>query len=287
MSILIAFNTYRSLDARQRRLMKDKEIDTSMTLEEWISFLGAIARFDRAGDPLRKLMGWLVIVTVPVGFVFAIALESATPLLLWFASMGFGVAWWHLRKLDVPASLDRFLLPWLVLLKEDVAPKSAVALKLDLRGAESAQKRLAARDMPNGFPESPHSCKDAYFRDDWLSGTASLADGAVLQWDISDLVRQRTKTRRNARGKTKQKTKYKIQRSFDVHLNVRAKDYQVGNTTPDTACRASVKRGEKRSSVRVRTRSVSEEPSAPPRLTELVATISRAYSHLSIAPKER
>ena len=287
MSLLTALNTYRRLDARQRALMREKEIDASMALEEWIPFLGGIACFDRAGDGLRKTLGWLAILTTIIALAIAFASESVKPLLLGIGSLLFAAGWSRLREIDIPPALDRFLLPWLVLLKEDVAPKSEVSLRLDLRGAEQEQKSLSARDMPNGLPKKPSSCKDEYFRDDWFSGTASLADGVVLKWDISDLVRQRVMTRRNARGKTKVKKKYKIQRSFDVQLSVRAKDYQVGQPKPDTACRESVKQGEKRSAIRVRTRSVGSELQAPPKLTEFVETIARAYSHLSIAPKER
>ncbi|HSD38886.1 MAG TPA: hypothetical protein VLC92_15345 [Rhodocyclaceae bacterium] len=287
MSILTALNAYLHLDTRQRTFMREKEIDTSMTLEEWIPFLGGVARADRASDVLRKMLGWLTILTIVPGFVLAIVTESATPLLLWIASSVSVFCWLRLRKIDMPPSLDRFLLPWLVLLKEDVAPKSEVSLRLDLRGAELTQKAIMAADMPNGVPRSPRACNDNYFRDDWASGTASLADGAILQWDISDFVRKRVKTRRNARGKTKRKTKYKIQRSFDVNLSVRDRDYAVSNIVPDTACRASVKRGEKRTAVRIRTRSVGRERFTPPRLTDLVDTISRAYSSLSVAPKER
>ncbi|MEC5386189.1 hypothetical protein VVD49_10660 [Uliginosibacterium sp. H3] len=287
MSLLTAWNSWRRLDARQRALIKEKEIDASMSLEEWIPFLGGIARFDRAGDGLRKALGWLTLISVPLGLIPAIVTDSPAPLLVWLLSLGLGISWWRLRKIDIPSSLDRFLLPWLTLLKEDIQPKSEVVLRLDLRGAEMDNKSLMASDMPRGLPKSPRNCQDTYFRDDWLSGTASLADGAVLRWQISDLVRQRIKTRSNSRGKTKRKTKYKIQRSFDVQLSVRARDYQVAQLRPDTACRESVKHGEKRAAIRVRTRSIGHELTTPPRLDELVGTVSRAYRHLSIAPKER
>ena len=285
MSIQTAWKAYKSLDSEQKKFLSDQKFEASLGLEAWIAFLTKLTEFDRDADSLRKRLMWLGILTPIFWIVLAIVFRSGTvfwtgvalALVVWFV-------WWKLRSIDIPPSLDAFILPWLTLLREDVEPESEVFLRLDLAGNMAKGKRL---DAISG-KRNESGWKLQFFQDPWISGKALLADGNRLQWDIVDLLRQGKRSKTNARGKTKWKTKYKLTRSFDVHLTVRGKEYQLDSTSaPAGEFRTGIKTGLKGSVVRVRNQSVAHTATDTPELVELVQTVSQAYSNISLPPSEK
>jgi len=281
MNIGNAWSAWKGLDRQQKEFLREKQEEATLRLDEWIPHLAKIVKFDREADSIRKFLGWTGGLCLPAGIAIAIFAESAIPLVICIFGLGLLVSLWRLSKIDVPNGLNSFLLPFLVLLREETKPDAAVTLKLDLRGFDADDKLLSK----NG----PSSLVTSLYKDSWFSGSTLLADGASLEWDITDLVRQRRRRKTNARGKTKTKTKTKARRTFDIHLNVRGKDYAIKANPPelDDEIRQKIKQGEKRSEIRIRTQSVSTDPTVAPDVDELVEAIASAYRNLTAPAEER
>lgn len=281
MGLLTAWSRYQKLDDRQRDFMRSKTVRSSLTLDEWIRFLHPVGLVDRDVDVIRKFGFVSGILCMPFGVFAAIAFSSGWPLLAIPVGIGLIVFAFKLGKIDVPPVLEESVLPWLALLREDVVPGSQVHLALDLRGSECPPKRQVVR---SGEMNGAGWTTD-FFLDPWFSGEATFADHAVVKWDVSDLVRRRTRRRRNPRGKTKTKIKHKVLRTFDVQVRVRGKDFHASATAPDggEAIRTDIKAGEKRTCVRARSRVLLSRVDQPPRLVEMVHSVAAAYRHLSPA----
>ncbi len=281
MGLLTAWSRYQKLDDRQRDFMRTKILKASLTLDEWIRFLHPVGLVDRETDVVRKFAFWGGVSCFPVGFFAAMGYGSGWPLLLWPVGIALTVFASKMGKIDVPPVLEESVLPWLALLREDVVPGSQVHLALDLRGSECPPKRQVVR---SGEMNGAGWTTD-FFLDPWFSGEATFADHAVVKWDVSDLVRRRTRRRRNPRGKTKTKIKHKVLRTFDVQVRVRGKDFHASAAAPEggEAIRTDIKAGEKRTCVRARSRVLLSRVDQPPRLVEMVDSVAAAYRHLSPA----
>ncbi|MEA2490449.1 MAG: hypothetical protein QOH21_2241, partial [Acidobacteriota bacterium] len=141
-------------------------------------------------------------------------------------------------------------------------------LKLDLRSPTCKEKKTG---------ESAPYSKGAYYKiidtmytDPWMTASAFLVDGTKLSWQIEDTIRERSKTKRNARGKYKSKTKYTKKSEIEVELALRKKVYDLGNVRA-----ADLTADEKKNTVRLETkvRSATLEAVAPSALIDLVVSV--------------
>lgn len=268
--------SYQALRAEQKEFLHSKRMEASLPIAEWIAFLGGLARFDRHADSLCSYLLWGGLISVPVAIFFAVFFESGWPLLLILGGIYAFVSRSRLKGLDLPSLIGHFLLPYLVVLREEIAADSKLWLQLDLRGFALREKLTA-----ESGPRADHV---SVYRDQWLTGSASLADGAELHWAIIDQVRSRSRQRRNARGKTKTKTKCKVRRSINACLRVSHKDYVLNQSeTSGHAARQKIKAGEKRDEIRVQSDFHPQDAATPPELFQMIDTIASAYRSLAIA----
>ena len=268
--------SYQALSDGQKMFLRLKRIDASMSLAEWIAFLGGLARFDRRADALCSYLLWGGVISVLISIFCAVFFESGWPLLLILGSIYVFVARSRLKGLDLPSLIGRFLLPYLVVLREEVTKDSKLWLKLDLRGFGLREKLTA-----ESGPARNHV---RVYRDQWLTGSASLADGAALHWTIIDQVRSRSRERRNARGKTKTKTKSKVRRSINACLQVKHRDYVLNQgEAPGPAVKQKIKAGEKRDEIRTQLDFYPVSAETPPELSQMIDAIASAYRNLSVA----
>ncbi|MGZ8781651.1 MAG: hypothetical protein ACXW31_17170, partial [Thermoanaerobaculia bacterium] len=102
------------------------------------------------------------------------------------------------------------------------------------------------------------------------SAEAVLVDGTKVSWSVTDRIRERKKTKRNARGKYKSKTKYTKKIDLDVQLALRTKTYALAG--------AEVSGDGKRSKVEVQRslRTESLDPIDPRVLIDAIAEVYRA-----------
>jgi hypothetical protein len=276
MGFLTAWVRYHKLDERQKDFMESKVLRASLPLDAWIRFLYPVTVVKRDVEAVRS---WLVpgaFLCVLGGIISVFAFRIGWPLLAIPLGAFLGV---YSSKMEIhrfPPELDEFVLPWLALLREDVASGSPVLVELDLRGRDCSAKEQRERRQLN-----PDGADTQYYRDTWFSGEAAFADHAVVRWGITDQVRTRTRMRTNPRGKSRHKVKFKVVRTFDIQVRVRGKDFRVSAGGDEGGVRTDIRPGERRTRVRSRSRKLLKSIYTPPRLVEMVDAVAVAYRHLS------
>jgi hypothetical protein len=153
-----------------------------------------------------------------------------------------------------------------------------VHLKLDLASPTAASKKQG--EKPPYKDGVYHKVIESTYLDPWMSAEALLVDGTNLSWRVTDSIRERKKTKRNARGKYKTKTKYTKKTDLEVSLRLRKKTYDL--TAP---AEAEVTSDAKRNIVVMeqQIRSASLDPLDPRALIDLIADV---YRNARVTKKE-
>lgn len=268
---------YRSLNAEQKRALRDKKLDLNRPVGPLLEFLKPLAACDALSDKVRTRLGCTFALALGVAIVLVIvAFKERWPILVTLLLLavvvvmfGSGYLWRWTRGIDVSNNFRQFMLPVLTVLREDFDPAHPVHVKLDLTGPTApVKKRGESAPYKQG---AYYKVVDKTYVDDWMSVDAVLVDGTKLSWSVSDSIRERTKTKRNARGKHKTKTKYKKKSDIEVSMGLRKKTYALVSTEGEASS------DEKRNRVKV-TREVvttSLDPVDPRALLDLIADVFR------------
>ncbi|MCU1230340.1 MAG: hypothetical protein JWO97_3224 [Acidobacteria bacterium] len=261
----------RKLSDEQKSILAAKSVKLNRPADELLALLKPIAAFDVAAAPARKQAGCslaaLIVLSVVVA-IYGVNQEGN----LRFVSLGLagallvgaiisGTTWRKLQAADVSDNLSKIVIPFLTILREDVAPAEPVALDIDLTAGD-AKKKLTQTINPKtkGYPK----LVTTVYLDPWFEGSAVFADGTQLKWKVVDRLRVTKKTKKNPRGKIKMKTKTKVRSDVRVTMAFPTKHYAPKhNAVP----------GEKRHEVKLakRTKGAAETPQGFPMLIDLIA----------------
>ncbi|WP_028068110.1 hypothetical protein [Solirubrobacter soli] len=246
-------SAFKALTPEQQALVKDCRIAGEHSPDEWLRLLGPVAEFDRQSDAVREGGG---------GF--------------WARR--------YARKHDVPNGLRWFAVPLTLILREDQDPEKPLALKIDLSGPIQPQKLVNTSDAYK--KGSYYKIVDSFYEDTWLEGHAHFADGADVQFSVTDRVRASNKTKRSASGKTKRKVKRKKKTALNVTLSVPARNYTPATGGRDVP-KQTVNAGESRTTVKLS--GTMEQPTVdhvvPIRM--LLELISAAYERVEPARRKK
>ena len=271
-----AWKTYRSLSPDQKHILAQKQLDVEKPVDELLAMLKPIAACDRIANKSQTRFGCtfgiMIVVTFasvilfsnlgwgPLTFGVLLLIVAATIASLWF--------WRWLAGIDVSNNLRQFVVPVLALFREDIDPKAPVHLRLDLSKPTAGPKKQSESDA---YKQGVyHKVIDSMYVDPWMAAEAVLVDGTRLRWSVTDTIRERKKTKRNARGKYKTKTKYRKVTDVEVQLGLKTKTYEVAD--------AEVTSDGKRSKVEVQ-RSVrmdSLDPADPRTLIDAITSVYRS-----------
>ena len=271
-----AWNTYRSLNPEQKQILAKKQLNVNRRADELLALLKPLAACDSVANKAQTRFGCTfgVMIVVTIGAVILFSNLGWGPLtlgalvLVLAVTIGAGWFWRWLANLDVSNNLRQFVVPVLALFREDIDPNKPVHLRLDLSSPTAATKKTSESDP---FKQGQyHKVIDTMYLDPWMNAEAVLVDGTKLSWSVTDRIRERKKTKRNARGKYKSKTKYTKKIDLDVQLALRTKTYAVAG--------ADVSGDGKRSKVEVQRsiRTESLEPIDPRLLIDAVIEVYRA-----------
>ena len=271
-----AWKTYRSLSPEQKQILAQKQLDVEKPVDELLAMLKPIAACDRIANKSQTRFGCtfgiLIVVTFaavilfsnlgwgPLTFGVLLLFIAATIASLWF--------WRWLAGIDVSNNLRQFVVPVLALFREDIDPKAPVHLRLDLSKPTAGPKKQSESDA---YKQGVyHKVIDSMYVDPWMSAEAVLVDGTRLRWSVTDTIRERKKTKRNARGKYKTKTKYRKVTDVEVQLGLKTKTYEVAD--------AEVTSDGKRSKVEVQrsSRTDSLDPADPRTLIDAITDVYRS-----------
>jgi len=288
---------YRALNPAQKQILRDKRLELSMPPDAWFRFLREISDFDRHGDSTRKVFGVLAIVLPVLALISGIIAgkgglpQSAMPWV--FGSIGglfllcFAI-WASLRGQDLDNKLRDFVMPMILVLREEMNPKDKLTLEADFRGAQSDDKLISERTFnPEGghYPE----VNETIYSDPWLIGKARFADGGSLVWRIEEKLRKRAICKRNPRGKIKHKNKFKIKQQISIRLGLPRKRYQLVSAGQDELSndRVEIRETDKRYTFKIQRTSISDEPGSGLRIQEFLDPLAEAYRRVRPVTKKQ
>jgi hypothetical protein len=275
MNVLTA---YRSLGAEQKQILRDKKVDLNRPIDEILALLKPLAACDKVADKSRTKMGCSfglgIVVTIGLAIflsnvgwsaltLLVIALVAATVITL-------GVLYFFTRRIDLSNNFRDFALPVLTVFREDFDAAKPLHLRLSLDGPTTKAKKTA--ETPVYKKGAYHKIIDTTYVDPWMTAAAVFVDGTKVWWSVTDEVRERKKTKKNARGKYKTKTKYRKKTDIEVQVGLLKKSYAV-----TAAAAGEVSIDDKRTKVRLEReiRSDSLEPLDPKALIDVVADVYR------------
>src|SRR5689334_1086536 len=206
-SLMDAWKTYRSLSPEQKQILAKKQLEVDKPVDELLALLKPLAACDRMANKVQTrfgcTFGLLIVATLGALIFFSNLgwgpLTLALLALVLGATIAAGWFWIWLRSIDVSNNLRQFVVPVLALFREDIDPRTPVHLRLDLSKPTAAPKKTN-----EGAPYKHgvyHKVVDTTYVDPWMSAEAVLVDGTRLRWSVTDRIRERKKTKRNARGK--------------------------------------------------------------------------------------
>jgi hypothetical protein len=276
---------WRSLNAEQKQILVEKRIDASRSVDELLALMKPLAACDTMADKVRTKLGCsfalAIVVTVAAFFVltnvsFAVAVIGGLALLAIAGTLGFFYFW--TKKIDVSNNFREFAVPVLSVFREDFDATRPVHIQVDL-SSPTHKSKLQSESAPYKHGVY-HKVIDSMYHDPWMAAEAVLVDGTKLSWTVTDSIRERKKTKRNARGKYKTKTKYSKKTNIEVTLGLRKKTYDVA-----APAEAELSGDEKRSVVKVerQVRSESLDPVVPRALIDLITDV---YRNASLTKKE-
>jgi len=178
---------YRSLDKDQIQLVFTKKIEGKFDIDQWLQKLHKLAIMDRLGDDTRIKSGDLSIV-FGIFTAFTIFLTVSKPFLFFFP-VGFFLLFFYflmmyitLNKIDIGNNLRVFIVPLLEHFKESGSVIGPIDLKMDFSNPKKDEKLAGQME--------DRAQSDKIFRHHWMEGKAVLEDQILIQWDITDIVKE-------------------------------------------------------------------------------------------------
>lgn len=268
--------TYRSLTAEQKAILAAKRLDVKKPVDEIIALVKPLAACDSMANKAQTRFGCTsgiaFVATIALAIIFTNVGWSALTTLIFVAviaiMLGSFVLYRWLHSIDVSDNLRKFVVPVLALFREDFDPKHPVHVRVDLGSPTTKEKKVdESAPYEHGIY---HKVIDTNYLDPWMTADAVLVDGTKLSWSITDRVRERKKTKRNARGKYKTKTKYVKKTDLEVTVALKTKTFALA----DAELSSDGRRGKVEVKRSIRTDSL--DPINPSALIDAIAGVYRS-----------
>lgn len=265
------------LSFQERRMLRSSHISGTRPVKEWVDILSRLAARDLHGDELRKLFGWLAAATAVITFL---GLAFDAPMIgLTFAGITLVslILWKILSSMDLSAPFRELVVPWVMILKEDMHPDAPLTLEIDLSGGCQRSKRY--RSTGGGAGSFMFGgIRTTWYVDPWLRGRARLLNKARMSFAVTDRIRERRISKRSSSGKIKTKYKYKTKQEMQVQITLPPGRWARPNR--DVEVRAD---GDRRI-LTVKRLKVSRTEGAAPSLAALLALPTAAWA--AVVPRE-
>ncbi len=232
--------------------LSGKMIKGAWTLKRLIYLLDSLAKYDMQVEKKRKKSGWTAalffITSVAGGITWLIyEIDAIGYAAIFFALLFvfFLISYYGYSKKDIPNDFREYLIPLLKLLSGDIKDKSKIALKMDIAQLQNKEYSKGAQALPLRGPY--YDITSERFERKLMTLAIHLRDGNRLLMERFESLTVVNKSKKNPRGKTKTKTKYKRTVSTQVRLAVNPRVYSVRKTASDAGgVSVSVKPGRKR-----------------------------------------
>jgi hypothetical protein len=284
MSLFKALQSYQSLTPDQKIFIREKRIEGRFTPQQWLFFFNRIAEYDSLRDASSGKFGWLgcvsillLVASLVIGIITVFLLPLFFLALILFIAMS---VFFVKRRKDVPNHLRQFIVPLLLILREEMEPEAPMFLRVDLSEATGKDKLFSEQLSPAGLrlQQAGSKITEKIYSNQWLTGAAELADGTKLQWQVFERIRERSEGKRRSSGKYKTKTKHKIKARVQVAMQFKRGDYALTPFRLHTATeKIEVKNTGGRDKIRVRRIAVRNKVNEPLPLSQLLEAIATAY----------
>jgi len=272
-----------ALTPQQKAILKEKKASGSFTPHAALALLRPVGELDRMSDKARTPIGcWSAAL-----FVFSIVALIVTangvlhrflgiPLVLGLFGgfIYFLVTFIKLSSHDLSNNFRQIALPFFAILNEDMEAGEPMQIKLDLSSPTGKAKKTGESDKYELGVY--HKVIDTFYRDAWFEGSTWLADGSSLSWSVVEEITSSARTKRNARGKYKTKTKYRKLCHLAVDVALPHKEYSVDAAPATEDVKVKIRDGEKRTTLRL-SRKVKIKANEPFDVKALVDLIAEAF----------
>ena len=214
----------------QQQIAAAKRIGVNRPIDEVLALLRALLDFDSAMAGKRKKAGCAIPIAIAViiaGFVTSgmYPYGIVVPILGIAAAIAAIVFFVRFKSQDLSDNLRTAAVPFLAVLREDMNPSDALHVNIDLRPYTIDEKKKKESDPYK--KGAYYKIIDKLFVDPWFDGSAVLADGTKVRWNVVEHVLQHHKTKRTSRGKIKSKLKISRKTVAVVTLAFPMKEYAV------------------------------------------------------------
>jgi hypothetical protein len=271
-----------SLTPEAQKIAESRQINLNRPVDELLALLKALAHADQIAEKTAKRWGCSAGLIGLVGLVASIIwmnvkkhhLERGGTLLAVTIVVVIVciVMYKRAKKGDLADNFRKTAFPFLTVLREDLPPDGKIHVKIDLREA-AIKEKLKSESQPHA-EAGYYQVIDQIYEDPWFSGEAVLVDGTSVGWDVTEIIHQKHKRKRNPRGKIKMKTKTKRKTLARVAMTFAEKEFTI-NTAGDNV------KGKKRSLKLWKTEKTDGAES--PAFQMLVDLIADGYRRTSVA----
>lgn len=278
--MITTLKALKSLTKEQRAILDKQRVDGEFTPRALLDTLRALAEFDHLSDTARmRIGGWIVLCVIGtiVGFIVGIngvGLALLVPLVAIPTAIYLGITLRKLSKLDLSNNFRMVAMPFFGILNQDMKPGDKLSLKLDLSSATAKTKaKGASAPYQRG---AYHKVIDTRYSDPWFEGTARLADGTVLSWNVSDDITVSSRTKRTSRGKLKMKSASRKLTTVSVGVGLPADTYAIGTGPIPEGEKFKLVEGEKRNTINL-AKKIKTKSAEPMPARELIDLVGEAY----------
>lgn len=225
-----ASRIYKTLTNQQQQFVNEKNISATFRIKKWLGFLQKVSLYDQFGDErikrIRTLMIWSFVLAAISLFAFGIAeFPEGWLSTLFLLILGIALAI-RIRKLkqgDINNYLRMFFFPVVNVLKDKAGEDAKLAATLDFRNPRKANDPV--KSVVNGRNLS-------LYKPTYIICKVQLIDGALLEFVVSDDLKDFNWTKRSASGKTKYKSKTKVVHHCFIKMTLPKSEYTWNGTNP-------------------------------------------------------
>jgi hypothetical protein len=222
---------YGTLSPEQLQFANSKLIDATMKMKRWFDFMVPIAQMDKLNDESRRkkrtIIGWTIFGMV-ISLVFTFVFLPVILILIGFTVILIvNVSKLNtLKRMDIGNHLRLFLIPFLVVMKEECDDNAKGHIKFDASNPINPKKIInTTKTNPNGsgLPE----VTTTFYHHPWLNTEFIMADGTALQLEFTDNIQKKNIKKRGSSGKIKYKSKIKIKHRLEMKLSFKKDKYSL------------------------------------------------------------
>jgi hypothetical protein len=278
--MIATFKALRALSPEQKKILEAQKVSGKHTPRWLLDTLRALAEFDALSDKSRTRIGVQIGICVVALVASVIMAANGLTFMLLVALLAIGLAIYlainlrRLSKLDLSNNFRIVAMPFFAVLNQDMAPGAELDLELDL-SSPTAKNKKGKTSVPYK-KGAYHKVVDTYYADPWFRGSAKLADGSVLTWDVADDITTSSRTKRTSRGKLKMKSAARKVTHLTVGVALPTDTYAIGTGPIADGDKFKFVEGEKRNTIKLG-RKIKAKSLEPMTARDLIDIVGEAY----------